>query len=372
MRRAICLLLAALSLLLCACSSAPPSAPEPTAERMELRYAERYTVDLLPAGAALVTLGEKEQFLLLPRGAEIPANYESIPVIRTPVERVCLASSSVPDFFQQLGALDRARFTATRRESWHLPEICSALDEGSLLYAGKYSAPDYELLLEERCDLVVENTMILHNPDTKEKLEALGMPVLIEYSSYEPQPLGRVEWIKLYGLMTGKSGEAEAFFDRQCALFDESVGAEPSGKTVAFFHITPNGAVVVRRRADYVSRMIELAGGEIPFTDLPEEDNALSTVTIQMESFYAQARDADVLIYNGTVPGDVETVEQLLTISPLLADFKAVREGSVWCTEQSMFQRSTAAAEMIADIHEILSDSPREGTLRYLHKVNRE
>ena len=372
MRRALCLLLAALSLLLCACGAAPTPASSQAAERMPLAYAERFCVDLLPEGAALVTLGEKEQFLLLPRGKEIPAGYESFPVIRTPVERVCLASSSVPDFFLQLDALDCARFTATKPESWRLPEICEALDEGRLLYAGKYSAPDFEMLLEEGCDLVVENTMILHNPETKEKLEALGMPVLIEYSSYEPQPLGRVEWIKLYGLLTGKTKEAEAFFRRQCELFEASTEAEPSGKTLAFFHITPNGAVVVRRRADYVTSMIELAGGETPFNDLPEEDNALSTVTIQMESFYAQARDADVLVYNGTVPGDVETVEQLLSISPLLADFKAVREGSVWCTEQSMFQRSTAAAEMIADFHEILSDSPREGTLRYLHKVNRE
>ena len=154
----------------------------------------------------------------------------------------------------------------------------AALKEGSLLYAGKYSAPDYELLLEEGCDLVVENTMILHRPETREKLEALGFPVLLEYSSYEPHPLGRVEWIKLYGLLTGMLPEAEDFFNRQLAAFQEQESAEPSGKTVAFFNITANGAVVVRRQADYVTRMIELAGGKTAITDLPESDSALSTV----------------------------------------------------------------------------------------------
>jgi iron complex transport system substrate-binding protein len=105
------------------------------------------------------------------------------------------------------------------------------------------------------------------------------------------------------------------------------------------------------------------------FTDLAEDDSALSTVTIQMESFYAQARDADVLIYNSTASVDVHTMEELMTLCPQLKDFKAVREGRVWCTEQSMFQRSSAAAEMIADFHEILQEAPREDSLTYLHKI---
>ena len=63
-------------------------------------------------------------------------------------------------------------------------------------------------------------------------------------------------------------------------------------------------------------------------------------MTIQMESFYAGARDADVLIYNSTIEGELETVEQLLEKSSLLADFKAVQEGNVWCIEKNFYQES--------------------------------
>ena len=124
--------------------------------------------------------------------------------------------------------------------------------------------------------------MILHSPATKEKLEALGLPVLVEYSSYEPHPLGRVEWIKLYGLLCGHLPEAERWFEQQLEIFRALEGAEPTGKTVAFFHISPAGGVTVRRQADYITRMIELAGGETAITDLPAAENALSTETIQM------------------------------------------------------------------------------------------
>ena len=342
------------------------------ADHMDLHYAEHFAVDYLPGGAAKLTVGGKEVFLLLPADAEVPAGLENTPRITIPADNIYLGSSSAADLFLQAGALDRVRYTGTAAENWKIPALRQAVESEEILYAGKYSAPDYELLLAEGCGLALENTMILHEPAVKEKLEQLGIPVLTEYSSYEAHPLGRVEWIRLYGLLSGHDAEAEAFFAGQEALFQEVEdltrdGGE--GKTAAFFHISPNGGVVVRRQADYVTRMIELAGGRSALTELPESENALSSVTIQMEAFYAQARDADVLIYNSTTAGDVRDMEQFLSLSPLLKDFKAVQEGEVWCTDMSMFQCSSAAAGIIADLRAILSGEADEGRLHYLHRI---
>lgn len=57
-----------------------------------------------------------------------------------------------------------------------------AMADGSLVYAGKYSAPDYEQLLQGGCTFAIENTMITHNPEVKEKLEELGIRVMVERS----------------------------------------------------------------------------------------------------------------------------------------------------------------------------------------------
>ena len=363
MRRLLCVLIALLAFAV-ACGSA--SAEEPTG-RMELRYAENFSVETYSGGAARLRV-QDQNFLLLPAGAPVPDGLEKLPRIQIPVKDFYLASSSVPDLFLQMDALDSLRFTSTDAPSWRIPELRAAVEDEQILYIGKYSAPDYEALLTEGCGLAVENTMILHNPATKEKLEALGIPVLIEYSSYEPHPLGRVEWIRLYGLLCGKEAEADAFFDRQVETFQSVEGLEPLHKTVAFFHITANGGVVVRRANDYITRMIELAGAENAVMDLPPSESALSSATIQMESFYAQARDADVLIYNSTVAGDVTDLRSFLSQHPLLGDFKAVKEGNVWCTEMSMFQRSSAAADMIKELRAAVSGEAGED-LRYLHGI---
>ncbi len=357
--RRILALFAAL-LLLCGCTSRDRknsqwSEMQPT-RQMELAYATAFSVDEYSGGLSLVTIGEDQRFLLLPKGTEPPEGLDGdISVIHIPCQSIYLANSAAMDLFAQLDALDAVRLTSTRAEDWTLPEVAARMEAGTLGYVGKYNAPDYEQVLSENCDLVVENTMIFHKPAVKEQLESLGFPVLVDYASYESHPLGRLEWIRLYGLLTGHQQEADACFDAQARAVSDLQTAAPTGKQVAFFYVTANGAVNVRRSGDYVAEMIRLAGGEYAFDHLDGDETARSTVTMQMEDFYAGAKDADVLIYNSTVGGEIETIDDLLALSPLFADFTAVEQGNVWCTGQNLFQKSAGVADMILDIHAILT-----------------
>ena len=54
--------------------------------------------------------------------------------------------------------------------------------------------------------------MILHSPDVLNQLKKLGIKTIIDYSSKESTPLGRMEWIKLYGILTNKEEMAENIF----------------------------------------------------------------------------------------------------------------------------------------------------------------
>ncbi len=359
-------------------TAAPAETPTAAADpmdivgHMELRYAEQFTVDYLACGGALISVGTEDRFLLLPEGTETPQGIdEGLVILRQPLDKLYNAASSAMDFFVQLGSLDRVRFTSTTYKNWGLPEVRDALDAETLIYAGKYSAPDFELLLGEGCTLAIESTMIYHSPDIKEKLEALGIPVLVERSSYEPHPLGRVEWIKLYGLLLGLEEEAAAFYDQQMDQLTQLEILPSQELTVAYFHISTARSVVVRKPGDYLSKMIELAGGKYIFDQLPgQDDSSLSTMNVDMEAFYAGAKDADVLIYNSTIDGELNSLSQLLEKSELLGDFKAVKNGNVWCSEHDLFQKSSAAAVMIRELNRILSgDAAEEDQLEFFHRL---
>ena len=89
-----------------------------------------------------------------------------------------------------------------------------------------------------------------------------------------------------------------------------------------------------------------------------------------MESFYSGAKDADVLIYNSTIDGELFTISDLLSKSPLLADFDAVKSGDVWCTGKNLFQEPMGLGKMIVEIHGILTgEIPENGELTYLHRL---
>ena len=340
-------------------------------DSLELLYADQFSVDYYNEDYALITIKDGGRFLVIPENAAVPKKIdEDIAVLQKPLDQIYLVATSAMDLFRAVGGIDCITLSGTDTDGWYIDEAKEAMERGDIVYAGKYNAPDYELILSSGCDLAVESTMIYHNPEVKERLEQFDIPVLVERSSYESHPLGRTEWMKLYGVLLGKEEQAQKVFEEQADKLESVLTEKNTGKTAAFFYISTNGYANVRKSGDYVSKMIGLAGGKYIFDDLGDGDNALSTMNMQMEEFYARAKDADFLIYNSTIDGELTTIDQLLAKSPLLADFKAVKEGNVWCTGKNLFQETTGLGVMIEDMHTMFMNEDDSLTeLTYMHRL---
>ena len=335
----------------------------------KLDYAQQFTADCYEGGYTMLTIAESDaRFLVVPEdAAEVDSLPADVTVLRQPVENIYLVSTSVMDLLLHLDALDSVAFSGTKAEGWYLPAVQQAMEEGKIAYAGKYSAPDYEQILAAGCRLAIENTMILHTPEVKEQLEHFGIPVLVERSSYESGPLARMEWIKFYGILLGKEELAQQVFDRQAERIAPLLDQQSTGKSCAFFSISANNLANVRKGGDYVARMIEMAGADYVFADLTDNGNSLSTMNLPLEDFYAGARDADFLIYNSTIEGVVSTTDELVAKCSLLADFKAVQNGHVWCVAQSFFQQSMELADFILELHRLFTEDAPDGLQYFIH-----
>ena len=369
-------LLPAAALTLTGCGSkAQPANTESLvfSHHYKLDYAQQFTADCYEGGYTMVSIPDSGQkFLVVPQdAAEVDSLPADVTVLRQPVENIYLVSTSVMDLILHLDALDSVTLSGTRAEGWYLPEARQAMEAGRIAYAGKYSAPDYEQILAADCGLAIQNTMILHTPEVKEQLERFGIPVLVERSSYESGPLARMEWIKLYGILLGREEQAEQIFAAQEAAITPLLEQQPTGKSCAFFSLTTNNLATVRKGNDYVAKMIEMAGGSYVFADLTDNGNSLATMNLPLEDFYAGAKDADVLIYNSAIEGMIASVSQLTERFPLLAEFKAVQNGQVWCTTQSLFQQSMELADLILDMNRVFTEgTPAAGTLKFLTHVD--
>ena len=376
----IIMLLLAIVLAGCSDSSGEGSAGSSWDEHltgsMELKYANQFHVDYYDDGISVITVEDGLRYLVTEDTEAMPDwlpedEVSSMTVIKSPVHAVYNAASSAMDLIDAAGGLDSVIMTSTQASDWGIDKIRELVESDTIRYIGKYRAPDYEAMLEGDVDLAIESTMIYHSPQIKEAIEELGIPVLVERSSYESDPLGRLEWIKLYGLLFGKSDEAQAFFEKSIAKIEGvDTDAVKDAPSVAFFSVNSNGSVVVRKPGDYVTKMIETAGGTYALDGITsEEDNALSTMNMQMEAFYDKAVDADILIYNSTIEGGLNGMSDLTALSDKFNDFSAVKNGNVWCTDASTFQRTTGAADMIVEMNRIFAGAADDGDMEYFHKL---
>ena len=335
---------------------------------MPLQYAEKFKVHYYNDDYKLIEVVDDASYLIVPEGAEAPEGLdEDIQVLYQPLENIYLAATSAMALFDSIDGLQSISFSGTKADGWYVDAAKEAMENGDIEYAGKYSEPDYEMLLDNNCDAAIESTMILHTPKVQEMLETLGIPVFIDRSSYETNPLGRTEWVKAYATMLNKEDEADKFFETKSSVMDEAENYEKTDLKVAFFYIDSTGTVVVRRDTDYIPKMIEIAGADYVYDDTLESTEGSVNVNISMEQFYNIAFDADYLIYNASIDKQPSSIDDLLAKNELFADFKAVKNGNVYTTGKSFYQATDRITDFITDVHAMITGD--DSTLSFISKV---
>ena len=336
---------------------------------MDNRYARCFAVHYFEKGYKLLEIAGGSRFLTIPEGAEKPDQIPAdVTVLQQTPHNIYMAATAVMAFFEAIGAEDAVTMVGTDQSGWQIEGPAQALAEDRMKFMGKYSQPDYEGLTAGACDLAIESGMILHVPEVQEKLEELGIPVLMDRSSFEPDPLGRTEWIRFYGALMNREEEADACFLQEEAYVEAIGDQAATGKKIAYFALNSAKTVDVRGGEDYIVKMIRQAGGSYAFDSLEGIKGKTSAVSISMEEFYACAADADYLVYNASIQDPLTSVSALAAEYPLLADCKAVKENQVWQVRKSLYQSSDKACRLILDLAEMMRGGS-DADMLFLEKV---
>lgn len=348
---------------------------EPTAS-LELAYAQSFTVDYYEGGFALICVITGERFLVIPAGKDVPSELApDIQPIQLPLQNIYLVSTSMISLVDAVGALDAVGMTSVTAEASPNERLTQLINDGTVVYGGRYSAPDYELITASGCTFALENTKLNHVPEVRDKLTELGVTVFCEQSSSEREALGRLEWIKLIGVLFERENEAQRHFDALAERITTIAAQAPTNKTITFFYVNEDGAIATRRATDYFAQMVELAGGTYKSFDPDggdaasgETDGSGNTSSVQLvvnlEEFYVRAQEADVMVYNTTVDESVTSMSDLVAKNALLADLKAVQAGAVWACDHEMYQQIASMDAIIGDIRSaLLDEEPAAGFL---------
>ena len=351
----------------------PEATPEPSDDDVDgelildheeaFAYANRFTLTRYKGGYTMFTIPETmgdAQYLIVPEGKSVPENLpENTVVLQQPLNRICAASSSLMSLTSAINGLDSIATVATDVSGWNIQSVVDKMNAGQIKFSGKYSEPDFEMIMNEGVQLEIDTTMLSGKPEIMAKYEELGIPYVIEDSSKEEHPLGRMEWVKLMGALLGLDEEAATFFDEAVAKVNALSGSEKAGKTVCMYYITSDGTVYARNGGDYMVKMLEIAGGDYIMADVGAEESGNAKLTF--EEFYASCSEADYIIWV-VMACPYESVEDMIAANSLFADFKAVQEGNVYTTKPGFSQATAEIADVIVEFNTILNDPTVEET----------
>ena len=175
-----------------------------------------YKVYRYEGGIAVIDVEGAGKYLIADGDAELPVGIEEeAMVVRQPVMKACASSESVLQLLQLICG-ENVELMA---EPWD------------------YTAPDYADLLMAGCDLIIvpeifaepgEDEQPLPEEtaaaiaDVRERLALLGIPMFVDRSADEETEAGRLEWIKVYGMILGCEDEANALYEKLVAELPEA------------------------------------------------------------------------------------------------------------------------------------------------------
>ena len=145
----------------------------------------------------------------------------------------------------------------------HSPEIKSRFEQGEIAEFGDETTYSIEKIIASKANTILYSGFGDEFPN-HEKLEKLGFSIIPIYDWREIDPLGKAEWIKLVGILSGKEQEAIAFFEDVKKKYFEtlelakSVKSKPtviSGNLIGDIWYAPAGN-------SYMAKMITDAGGD--------------------------------------------------------------------------------------------------------------
>ncbi len=380
---AACIMIAAVSVSTVACSNTAADKGTTASEDLskysgvleydydvQFTYAKNVSVQVYKGGYKMIKITDNNPVLVVPEGMAVPSSIDSdVMVLQQPVSKLLVSSTPTVSLLNSIGCLDAVSLVTIEQSGWYIDSVKEKMAAGSIKYVGTDMEPDYELITATGCNFAIFPSAL--KDEVAASLTQLGVNYIVDKSSSEDHPLARVEWAKVYGAMFNAESAADELFAQQEKLVSGIQSQNTtSSKTVAVFYITSSGGLYARNSDDYMTKMVTLAGGKY-ILDGKIGVGKTGTTKMEPEAFYADAKDADIIIYIWSMGGKPSTLADFVARSEILADMKAVKEGNVWCTTPDFFQTASTIGNIISDINKVVTadDKSTTDSYTYLYKL---
>lgn len=333
--------------------SAPDSPPVAASEHeqsdagkpVSLQHAQTFTITehdgyhVVDLKASIVNWGggakgpeQRARVVLVPKEAPVPTLRGALAdatVIRVPVERIAVNYSPLEAMAVALGVQQRL-VAVGGVKSWDAG-IREQVRAGRIAQIGYgwHLPPELDALLAARPDVLLMSMGDLSHAQHMERIKSLGVPVLPVFIDAEPGYMGKVDYVRLFGLLVGRQAQADAFVAEVQAnveVLKAAAAAQPTRSVISAWYAGSDRWMATIRNAD--AQFLRDANGRNPLqvADDPRQD---AFTRISTERLLALGREADCWILRDSHSRPYDEAATLRL-------FKAHREGCLFASDGMM------------------------------------
>lgn len=261
-------------------------------------------------------------YVLKQKGAAVPDSLKGFTTINVPIKSIIATSTTHIPSLEMLGVENTlVGFPGTQ---WISSEKTRALiDSGKVKEAGANENLNTEVVLDLQPGALVAFAINSTNK-TLTTLEQSGIKVLYNGDWTEQTPLGKAEWIKLFGELYGLQDKADAAFAK---IEKDYLDAQKLAKNITKKPTVMSGAMlndqwITRGGSSYEAQFLKDAGANYLWADTKDT----GSLSLSFEVVLEKAQDADFWIG----PSQFASLAEMLAANPHYAQFKAFKNKQVY------------------------------------------
>lgn len=317
-----------------------------TSSNSNLRYAQNLKIESDSNGSKVELINPKTNnvayFYL---GKTKPKNLrKKYTYIQVPIKRIITLSGTDIGMLSKLVAEDN--IVGVANESYvYNKKVKQNCKVGRTQSFGDAATLSYEKIIQSKANCIIYSGFENEFPHQKQ-LKQANIFCLPNYDWKEIHPLGKAEWIRLFGLLLGKEGQANTYF-RSCesAYLKLKKKAEKLnlskqvfvGNLIGDTWFTPAGK-------NYLAQLLNDAKANYTY----KNTHGTESLALSFEKIMRENQNAEFWINPGTT-----SQHSLLIRNQKVAYFKAIKKNQVYCysKNQNYFWEMSAI-----EPHLVLSD----------------
>ena len=269
----------------------------------------------------------KFSYCLTDHPGNVPDSLLNLPVIKTPVERLVVFSTTHVGFLKALSTEGKI-IGASGANYIFDPGLIKKYRAGSIAEIGYPPSVNFEKILELKPDLVFLYGLESSISNISQRIESAGINTILIADYLEQHPLGKMEWIKVFAALTGKSREADSLFNEKVANYTRckaKIERSNLKNPTVLLGLPWKDTWYMAGGASYTARLIKDAGGNYLWANNKSDEY----IPLSVEAVMAKAMNADFWIN----PGSIRSLEEIIERDSRYKVFEPFKNGNVFAND---------------------------------------